>query len=660
MPVNTELARKQCEAYTYARDNGHVQYIGLARRCNDYFAGIQWDPIRKARLDRRKVPALTINKILPTMAAVFGEQLDNRAEISFRPGKNGLQETADALTQVYLHVAQQNRLDWLETDVAADGFVTGRGFYDARICYDDALRGEVKLTRLQPGNVLLDPDGCEYDPDTWKHVFVTRWLTADEIEVLYNKADAAYLRSKDKSVYDFGYDFVDSMKGTFGRSTLRNATAGNEHTRIRVIERQYRKLRLAQHFVDPETGDTREIPADWSDDRIARIAQLAGVEVIKRPVVSIRWTTFADDVVLYDEWSPYKHFTVVPFFPFLRDGVTIGLVQNLLDPQDLLNKTTSQELHVVNTTANSGWKVKRNALTNMTTQDLEERGAETGLVAELDDVDNLEKITPNQIPTGIDQLGRKGDAFIKDISGMGDSVRGLDRADVAARAIEAKQVASLVNLATPLDNLTRTRHLLASRIVDLVQKYYDEERLLNIVGTGPEQGSTEVPINHYDEALGRIVNDLTIGEYGVVVVTSPARQTYEDAQFDEAVRMRTELGVAIPDNYLIQYSHLGKKTELLKLLEKTPESQALEDEVQRVELLEREAAAEDLQASAALRKAQAVLALVRARGAAEDTTRENTRLLDELITPLETETAAATKPKPKAAARPRKKAAKSV
>lgn len=654
MPVDVTLAAKQFEAYTYARDNGHIRYLEMADRCNKYFAGMQWDPIRKARLDRRKVPALTINKILPTMAAVFGEQLDNRAEIAFRPAKGGLQETADALTQVYLHVAQQNRMDWLETDVAADGFVTGRGYFDVRICYEDSLQGEVKLSRVHPGNVLLDPDGCEYDPDTWKSVFVTKWLTADDIRVLYNKEDGDYLAVKDKSAYTYGYDSIDAMRGTFASNSVRNAEAGNDHRRIRVIERQYRKLRVAKHFVDPVTGDTREIPADWEDARIAQLAQAAGVKVIKRPVVSIRWTTTAEDVVLYDDWSAYKHFTVVPFFPFLRDGATIGLVENLLDPQDLLNKTTSQELHVVNTTANSGWKVKRNALANMTVDELEQRGAETGLVVELDDVGNLEKILPNQVPTGIERLGMKGDQYIKDISGMGDSVRGLDRADVAAKAIEAKQIASLVNLATPLDNLTRTRHLLAGRILNLVQTYYTEERLLNIVGTGPEQQAVEVAVNQYDENLGRIVNDLTVGEYGVVVVTAPARQTYEDAQFEEALRLRSELGVSIPDTFMVQYSHLSKKTELLKLLEGTPESQQYEQQMQQIELEERSAAAADLRASAKVKEAQAVLALVRARGAAEDSTRESTRLMDELLTPPEPPA------KPQAPRTPKKKAAKTV
>ena len=58
-----------------------------------------------------------------------------------------------------------------------------------------------------------------------------------------------------------------------------------------------------------------------------------------------------DNVVLHDDWSPYKHFTVVPYFPVFVHGHTLGMVENLLDPQEILNKVSSQELHIVNTTA---------------------------------------------------------------------------------------------------------------------------------------------------------------------------------------------------------------------------------------------------------------------------------------------------------------------
>ena len=84
---------------------------------------------------------------------------------------------------------------------------------------------------------------------------------------------------------------------------------------------------------------------------------------------------------------------------------------------ELLNKVSSQELHVVNTTANFGWKVKRNALQNMSVGELEQRGAQTGLVLGLDELVNAEKIQPNQTPSGLDRISYKAEEHIKSISG---------------------------------------------------------------------------------------------------------------------------------------------------------------------------------------------------------------------------------------------------
>ena len=122
----------------------------------------------------------------------------------------------------------------------------------------------------------------------------------------------------------------------------------------------------------------------------------------------VRWTVTADTVVLFDDWSPYDHFTLVPFFPYFRRGKPFGMVRNLLSPQEQLNKITSQELHIVNTTANSGWIVESGSLSGMTADDLEEHGAETGLVLEYNRGSTPPgKIPPNQIPTGLDRISQK-------------------------------------------------------------------------------------------------------------------------------------------------------------------------------------------------------------------------------------------------------------
>ncbi len=273
----------------------------------------------------------------------------------------------------------------------------------------------------------------------------------------------------------------------------------------RVIERQYRKLRKVQHFVDPATGDMRPIPDGWDENRIAAVRQAAGMEVIDKLVRAIRWTVTCDDVVLKDEWSPYGGFTVVPYFPYFMFGQTSGMVEDLLGPQELLNKATSQELHVINTTANSGWKVRAGALTNMTTEELEQKGSMTGLVLEVNEMDGVDKITPNQVPTGLDRVTFKAEEHIKSVSGVNDSMQGFDREDVAARAIEKKrQAGASSTLSKPLDNLTRSDFYLARNILQLVQTFYTEPRLLTITDGTPAGEIETVGINQpTPEGTGR-------------------------------------------------------------------------------------------------------------------------------------------------------------
>lgn len=609
-----QIATENFSRYAYIRDNGHLEFIRKANKCDDYFAGLQWDPILEKRLTRQGKPALTINKILATMATVMGEQLRNRADISFKPLKYGTPETASILNKVYIQIANNNKLDWVEANVADDGFITSRGFYDVRVEFDDQMQGEVRIKHLNPRNVGIDPDADDYDPATWKDVVVTKWLTLNDIEVVYGKRAANQLKSGGSSL-PYEYDAVERTHQTFGgfvvAPTAESDFDGDYALRkYRVIERQYKKVRMKQHFVDPDTGDLRPVPENWSTRKVKDFSRKMKLQIVRKKVEQIRWTVTCAHVVLHDEWSPYKHFTVVPYFPFFRHGRTIGVVENLLGSQDLLNKTASQELHIVNTTANSGWKVKSGSLTNMTSEELEERGAETGLVVELDDVNNMEKISPNTVPTGLDRISFKADEFIKEISGVSDSQRGMDRADVAAKAIQAKQAAGSINLAKPLDNLARTRHLLAARVLDLVQTYYTEERVLQITGSLPNAETEEVTINQQTPE-GKIINDLTIGEYEVVVTTAPAKNNHQETQMQEALQLR-EIGIKVPDRVLLKNSSLDDRQEIIESMQQSPEQAQMEEQLQQLELQEKQVELAEKQNKAMLNRANAMLAMKRA------------------------------------------------
>ena len=617
MPVNTSLANEVWCRYAWLRDNGHLDFVKKSTVCEDFFVGLQWDPNDLALLKSYRRPALTINKIISTISNVMGEQIFNRTDIAFKPRNEGAtSEVADALTKVFMQIGDNNQLNWVRSDVFADGIVGSRGFFDVRLDFTDSLRGEVRIEQLNPKNVLIDADADDYDPDKWGDVIITKWMSPDQIEMLYSSADAELLRGRQDSYFPYGYDSIDRDRDRFGhpRSMYTYNTgpdSGDNNTRnIRVIERQWRKLDRVLHFVDVGTGDTRMVPPDWDQARIQQhMTQNPNLALTKKLIQRIRWTVVADNVVLHDDGSPYKHFTVVPYFPHFRRGRTVGLVENLIGPQELLNKVSSQELHVVNTTANSGWKVKRNALQNMSVAELEQRGAQTGLVLELDELTNAEKIQPNQTPTGLDRISYKAEEHIKGISGVSDYMQGFAREDVAAKSVQTNKQSGQANLAKVMDNMNRTDFILARNVLDMVQEYYTEQRLLYITTDRLTNTTEQLTVNQ-PTPEGMILNDLTLGEYAVVVTNQPERDTFEETQFDQAVRLRTEAGVQIPDKYIIQSSRLKDKAEIVKELEgdqNSPEAQAaaqLKQRANEAEVTKLEAEAMQKQSDAQLKQAK--------------------------------------------------------
>ena len=616
MPVNTDLANDVWSRYQWLRDNGHLDFVKKAVVCEDFFVGMQWDASDMALLRAQKRPHLTINKIISTIANVLGEQIYNRTDIAFKPRNEGASAgVADALTKVFMQIADNNQLSWTRSDVFADGVISSRGFFDVRLDFSDSLRGEVRITQLNPKNVLIDGDADEYDPDSWSDVVTTKWMSPDQIEMLYSKKDADILRGRQESSLPYGYDSIDANRDRFGSPHAQQFSNGMDPNRdntrnIRVIERQWKKLDKMLHFVDIGTGDMRPVPTDWDEDRIAQhMAANPNLSLTKKLKHRIRWTVVADNVVLHDDWSPYKHFTVVPYFPYFRRGRTVGLVENLVGPQELLNKVSSQELHVVNTSANSGWKTKKDNIVNMSVAELEQRGAQSGLVLEVLDLEATDKIQPNQTPTGLDRISYKAEEHIKSISGVSDYMQGFAREDVSAKSVNSNKQSGQANLAKVMDNMNRSDYILARNVLDLVQEFYTEERLL-VITTDKLTNQTEQLAVNQPTPEGIIANDLTVGEYAVVVTNQPERDTFEDTQFDQAIMLRKEAGVAIPDKYILLASRLKDKAEIVKAMEgdqESPEAQrkaALAARAQEAEVMTMEADASSKQADAQLKAAK--------------------------------------------------------
>jgi hypothetical protein len=620
---NSAIAQTNWDRYTRARDRGHSKYVEIAQKCDDFYMGKQWSEEDKQSLEDEGRPALTINNILPTVNTALGEQANRHADIKFKPKRGKATEAvAEVLTKLTDHILDENHFsNHLEPMVYADGLIQDRGYYDVRLSFDEVIEGEVDISVENPIAVIPDPDATSYDPRKWNEVFITRWMSVDQIGEKYGEDKKNELINSVGSE-TFGKDSVELAKNTFGGEDHQPSDAdmldGSRIKNIRVVERQFYKTKTERHFVDPYTRETRRINPEWQDDHIENVRAQFDLKIIARKKRAVYWVITADKVVLHDDWSPYRSFTIIPYFPIFRRGKPIGMVRNLLSPQEFLNKSRSQELHIVNTTANSGWIIEEGSLANMSTEDLEERGAESGLVmATNPGFKEPSKIKPNPVPTGVDRISTKGAMDIKEISGVNESMLGMEAADVSGIALEQRTARGQVQLQLPFSNLEFSRQLLAEKILELVQDFYTQERIYHITNySEPEQPREEMIINQ--EAAGDIVNDLTVGEYDTVVSSTPARDSFNEAQFAEALSLRNA-GVMIPDHVVVEHSHLQRKHEVARLLKdmaglgEVTEEQAQMQQMQQqlamqremLELEELSAKIEQLQSNALLNNAKA-------------------------------------------------------
>ena len=582
MTMTDPVAERTWRRYEYAKQRGHIDYTQTAWVNEGMYlgGGRQWSPEDREVLAEEGRPAFEFNQIMPKINTALGYQIANRMDIGYRPRRGeATQELATTLSKVAMQIADNNKLHWLESQVFSDGLIQQRGYFEIYISYEDTLLGEVKVNVLDPLDVIPDPDAKSYDPDDWGDVIITKWLTLDEIEALYGtEARNEVEQSKAGADTDFGDDDDATPRNRFGDSNTAFTDLGSETDvdgvkRYRVIDRQYWEMTKTDVLITL-TGDIRVI-AGMSEARVEAMKRDGAIQT-KRRVRRVKWVVCTRSVVLHDDWSPFLHFTVVPFFPIFRRGLTRGLVDNAIGPQQMLNKSLSQFVHIISTTANSGWISWADTLENMDEEELEERGAETGLNIVLRKdvpVDKRpQKITPNQVPTGLDRIVDRSALLLEQATGINESMSGASGPEVSGIAIQSKQFAAQQQLALPLDNLARTRAMVGQRILELVQAYYDDPRIIRIRKTderGQEQ-TEDLPINYPSEE--GVLNDLTLGEYDVVITEVPQQITFENSQFMQIMEM-IEKGAPIPWPFVIRYSNLAQKQEIIEALEKQQQAQ---------------------------------------------------------------------------------------
>lgn len=572
---NTEKARFVFERHEEMLQRGHEDYCRHAIRLEQFYlgGGRQWREEARAELENEGRPAREVNQCLIAVNTAAGYQISNRVDIGFQPrGRGADEKTAKCISRVLKQQLDNVGYRFKETDQFLDGMIQQRGYLDLRMNYDDNENGELGLEDLDPLDVVPDPDARSYDPDRWADVITTRWLTRMEIEQHYG-ADAAKEVVERSAVYtdeaNFGHE-SGITRPAFGKippgyAQMRGWYGEGLWRRYRMLDRQSNEYENTLVGRWP-TGDFRSVEG-LPREHIAWLID-QGVVITKRRMRRVRWEVVAPELTVYDELSPYEHITVIPYFPYFRRGQTIGMLDNAVSPQEVLNKFVSQFEHIINSTANSGWEGEAGALANMTDDQFMDKANQTGLVLLAKKGRQApQKIKPNEVPQGTLELIELAHNNFRGVTGVDENLSGMGKNDLSGIAIQSRQFAAQQQLGVALDNQRRTRHILARNALSLIQRFMLDERIFRITemdSYGVER-RVEMAVNVETED-GQVLNDLTVGEYDITVNETPMAVTFDNSHFEQVKAMRLEMGVKIPDSVVLRYSTLPDKEEIAKAI----------------------------------------------------------------------------------------------
>lgn len=627
-PVTEQYRRASLvwSVYEDYKTRGHTSWCRQGRRNEQMYwgAGLQWTDEEKAILASEGRPYYEFNEIAPAIDSALAQQLGNKMDITFLPaGGNSDAVIAKALNKTMKHIAHMNQLHQVEHNVFANGIIMGRGFAELGLSFEKSQRGHIFVRSTDPLDVMIDPDAKSLDPDTWKRVLIKRWWTADEIEAAYGPEKRREVEQREQAESDFGVSDDGVIPNRLGGETAHFDQTWNDDVgikRYRIIDMQESEWKMTQVAIFDD--DDIRIIEGISKEKIKQL-EAAGAVITKRMQRRIRWTVATNNVVLHDNYSPLPFFSVVMFAGYFRSGLTKGMVDNAIDPQQAYNKGMSQYLHTINTTANSGWKIKKNSLTDLDKERLKTQGSRAGFILEFEGDYEPRKIEQNQIPSGLAEWINRSRAAIRDAT-IPEAARGIQSNEVSGVAIQARQFAAQQQLVVPLNNLSYFRALLGKRLLKMIQMFMTGPRILRVTEMDPSTGQDvqeEIAINQIQED-GSILNDLTIGEYDVVISETPMKSTLDTTEFSQMTELLS-LGLQIPPWFVILKSNISNRVEIAEAMRtavegaKNQPDPMMEQQLKLMEgqLAKQIAETEKLKAQAVEIKTKAVYAGIQTGGA---------------------------------------------
>jgi hypothetical protein len=498
------------EAVEFLRKASDAESTDRSEQLEDlkFSLGDQWvQQMQNQRtIDHR--PWFTLNETDTYIRQVSNQMRQQRPRIKAQ----GVNSSADAkiaeiITGITRHIEQISDADTAYDNAGESAARIGVGYWriSADYCSDESFDQEIKIEPIfNRFSVYFDPLSVLPDGSDAERALITDLVQKEDYQRMYPDADMTQFNARATG---------DSTSEWITKDTIRLAE-------FYKIEREKRKL---VHLSDGSA---------WWDDEMPKADILAAVGVkVKGDRQSWRkkvcWYKVNAVEVLDERVLPGRYIPIIPVYgaQAIVDGRIrrFGIVRAAKDPQRLLNfmKTAVVETvalapkakHLVAYGSDTGFENEWDSanIASLTRLHYNSKG---------DDGEDLPPpipIPPPPVPDGFLTVAENAHNDLQRVLGMFDPAMNAP-GNQSGKALNSMQQQSDMSNYHLYDNLTRSIKHTGRIVLDWIPTYYNKRRVMRIIG---DDGKPDMVTINDDQAVGKIENDLTVGEYDVVMETGP-------------------------------------------------------------------------------------------------------------------------------------------
>ena len=525
-----------------------------AREDIDFYLGNHFSESEADELEARNQSSLPLDRLYSAIEQFKAIITSKPPKFSAMPREDSDSDLASVWKVILEYIWNISDGNEIFKQAVHDYAVTGLGYFYAYVDREaDYGRGEVKFTYVDPFRVVVDPNARSKYFDDATGMMLSTIFTKFQLLDLYpqlaevNEENGKMLIDEIEGYYEdetFPSASNARSKGSFTPDVIKDYDHGEGSEKYQLIE-SFSKTKVPYYrIMDMQSQEERILDAEnmqnfLKDDKIKQAVEQGTIDVVEVQQTRIKLVCTLGQTILYERILNTDKYPIVPI-PNIWTNTPYPMsdVRKNKDFQRFLNKTMS--LITSHAQASSGLKllIPQGSVDDI--EELERDWANPNATIEYDPSFGEPHFpSPQPLSNSVMQLPALVEKYIDLNMGIFEMQQG--NAEAAPRTSSGTMMMEDFGQRrskSKLRDIEGSLRRLGQVVYNFAKEHYTYKKVFRVVQ--PNNDMSEYMVNHYNDksqAIGEMMNDLTIGQYDVNIIgnsTMPSNRWGEWSIYMEA------------------------------------------------------------------------------------------------------------------------------